>query len=57
MARAVEEMTTEEAIKELKFVKEVYLAEFGEQTPAIDMAIKALERELEGVISREEVKR
>ena len=37
-------MTNEEAIKELKIVREDYWDEYGDPMPALDMAIKALEQ-------------
>jgi hypothetical protein len=38
-------MTNEEAIKELKIIREDYWDEYGDPMPALDMAIKALEQQ------------
>ncbi len=38
-------MTNEEAIKELKIIREDYWDEYNDSMPALDMAIKALEQE------------
>ena len=38
-------MTNEEAIKELKILREDYWDEYGDTMPALDIAIKALEQE------------
>ena len=48
-------MTNKEAIRELKILSEIYWDE-GSET-ALDMAIKALERQSEDAISREEIER
>lgn len=47
-------MTNEEAIKELKILREDYWDEYGDTMPALDMAIKALEQQSEDAISRAE---
>jgi hypothetical protein len=47
-------MTREEAIKELKIIREDYWDEYNDSMPALDMAIKALEQEpCEDCISRD----
>ena len=38
-------MTNEEAIKELKIIREDYWDEYKDPMPALDMAIKALEQQ------------
>ena len=38
-------MTNEEAIKELKIIREDYWDEYNDPMPALDMAIKALEQQ------------
>lgn len=49
-------MTREEAIKELKILREDYWDEYGDTMPALDMAIKALEQQpSEDCISRQAV--
>ena len=50
-------MTKEEAIKELKIIREDYWDEYSDPMPALDMAIKALERLSDDAISREEIER
>ena len=48
-------MTNEEAIKELKIIREDYWDEYKDPMPALDMAIKALEQQpCEEAISRED---
>jgi hypothetical protein len=47
-------MTNEEAIKELKIIREDYWDEYSDTMPALDMAIKALEQQSEDAISRAE---
>ena len=49
-------MTREEAIKELKIIREDYWDEYEDPMPALDMAIKALEQEpCEDCISRKAI--
>lgn len=47
-------MTNEEAIKEIKIIREDYWDEYEDTMPALDMAIKALEQQSEDAISRED---
>jgi hypothetical protein len=50
-------MTNEEAIKELKIIREDYWDEYEDPMPALDMAIKALEQQpCEDAISRKWLK-
>ena len=50
-------MTKEEAIKELKIIREDYWDEYRDPQPALDIAIKAIERLSDDEISKEENER